>query len=100
MEKDLREAILRLVEASKQFQVLALAQNTALKTILALDPAKKAALARDQIQAAISDARSAAHQTVEQVSSSLHRALLSDKGVLEEVLAYPAMISRIRPEQD
>jgi len=98
MEKDLREAILRLVEASKEFQVLALSQNTALMTILALDPAKRAALTRDQIQAAICDAHPGARQTVEQVSASLLRALVADKGVLEEVLAYPAMLVRIRPK--
>ena len=80
--REIRQAILDLLNLCKQYQVRTLSLNTALTAILQLPPDKKAELKAADLEAAIEKAADQASQLADGLSASLEKALSGDKDFL------------------
>jgi predicted NBD/HSP70 family sugar kinase len=92
LNEDFREAILRLVETCKKYQVRALSINEALLRIADLPPTKRTSLTMAQIEELVSQERPMAQKAADQWAAQLEYALAKDKDVLDWLRAYSSAV--------
>jgi hypothetical protein len=86
--REIRQAILDLLNLCKQYQVRALTLNTALTTIMQLPPTKRAELTPADIDAELRRPRDQAKLLSDGLSASLEKALSGDKDFLIHLELY------------
>ena len=93
ISEDVREAILRLLQVCKRYQVRALSLNHALAKIIETPPNKRSDLTTEQIEAWTREGRRDAEILTNQVAAKLEEALAkNNKDVLEWLKTYPSMV--------
>ena len=92
ISEDVREAILRLLQVCKRYQVRALSLNHALAKIIETPSNKRSDLTTDQIEAWTREGRRDAEILTNQVAAKLEEALANNKDVLEWLNTYPSMV--------